>query len=93
VSEPIHDRKPGGGLNLVSNGYYAVDPNDHVILIPPLQSLKSGWRLATQAEIDAKAPKIAKPIEPAIFEAPITPQAADPIAEPIVDDAWGGLPD
>lgn len=69
----IHDIQKGSGDVDVSNGYYAVDPSDHLILIPPLQKLKGGWRLAERAdfpmpereqETAAPGPFVAAPIDP-----------------------------
>lgn len=70
----VHDYKQGNGDVQVSNGYYAVDPSGHLILVPPLQSLKDGWRLAT-----------ADDFRPAAADAPVEIDTA-PEPEPVVID-------
>lgn len=38
-------------------GYYAVAPSGELLLVPPPAELLAGYRLATQAEVDAGKPR------------------------------------
>jgi hypothetical protein len=94
VSDEIHEFGPTAAGNKVSRGRYAVDPSGHVVLVPTTRPIKDGWRLATQADIDACAPCIA--VAPATEECapPAEPQPEPEVAsETPADAGWGGLPD
>lgn len=54
----IHDIDPATGE---SRGIYAIDPDGNLITLGRTQSLKAGFRYATQADI---APKKAAPVLP-----------------------------
>lgn len=49
MSEPIHEIDPATGL---SRGIYAIDPTGNLITLGRTQSIKAGFRYATQGEID-----------------------------------------
>ena len=61
----IHDIGKGSGDVDVSNGYYAINPSGHIVLIPPAVELKAGFRLATQSDLDARKPQSQVPPMPA----------------------------
>jgi hypothetical protein len=72
----IHDNRQGPLGEVISNGYYAVDPGGNIIVVPPLQKLKKGFRLAVEPDFAKTPAQRLAPDEPA-------PPAAPSIDEPI----------
>lgn len=61
MSEPIHEIDPATGL---SRGIYAIDPSGHLITLGRTQSIRAGFRYATQGEIDGTSVAPAPQPEP-----------------------------
>lgn len=57
---PIHVLKPTAHGTQSSSGYHAVGPRGQLVKLPPRTVLKPGWRIATQADLDAHAELEAK---------------------------------
>jgi len=54
-----------------SEGFYAVHPDGHVVLLPPSSQLKPGFRYATESEVASGKP-----------DAPAAAPASEPAALP-----------
>jgi hypothetical protein len=74
VSNEIREYRRSASGDKISKGRYAVDPSGNVCLVPDRSPIKTGWRVATQADIDAC--KSGKPV--AVEAAPPAPVAAEP---------------
>lgn len=68
--EPIYDIDPATGER---RGAYAIDPSGHLITLGRTQSIKDGFRYATQDDVDAKQGKPAPIVEVEIEPAPLPP--------------------
>jgi hypothetical protein len=75
----IHDNRQGPLGEVVSNGYYAVDPGGNIIVVPPLQKLKKGFRLATEPDFAKTPAQRLAPDEPAPEPAPAIDAPVDEI--------------
>lgn len=73
MSEILDYGKDAAG-NKVVRGKFLVDPSGSLVLAQAWAAIKFGWRLATQADVDAHRAKSEPAIEPA------------PLPEPEIDE-------
>lgn len=82
VSEPIHDYGTDAAGNKIDRGIFCIDPSGHLIVVPPNQPIKAGWRLATHDEPAKSEPAIeviGEPVEAFVESISIDAPSADDV--------------